>query len=295
VKPHWPWDAPNSFYHMYDPAKIDFPRQVRGDLDDDWAPRKIYDTWSWNKITEPMHRIYRARYYGSLSWLDSNIGGLLAAVDEMKLADRTLVVYTTDHGDMAGEKGSWLKSVMFDASARVPLLMRMPGVVPAGRKCAELINHVDLFPTFAGLAGADSGLPANMTGKDLSAAVLGRGKGRNISFSVHGVRAWNQPPQQVMARSQRWKFNWYPHAEQEAGQFVLYDMENDPEEITNVASRKEYAAVVREHRQAIDGFLASLKKPVDEPVAINAQRKHVPAGSAEESRPRKGRRNPDQE
>ena len=63
-----------------------------------------------------------------------------------------------------------------------------------------------------------------------------------------------------MARSQRWKFNWYPSAP-EAERFVLYDMEKDPEEITNVAGNKENAAVVREHRQAIEGFLASLKKP----------------------------------
>lgn len=291
VKPHWPWDAPESFYHMYAPAKIDFPRLVPGDLEDDWAPRRNYEQWSWSRITEQMHRVYRARYYGSLSWLDHNIGQLLDALDQLKLAGRTLVVYTTDHGDMAGEKGMWLKSVMFDASARVPLLMRMPGVVPAGRQCAELINHVDFFPTIAGLAGVEAGLPENLTGRNFSAAALGRGQGRQFSFSVHGVRAWNQPPQQVMARSRRWKFNWYPHAEREADRFVLYDMENDPGEFTNVAGRKENAAVVREHRQAIEEFLASLKKPEYPPVELNRERKHVPAGSEAAPRARKGRRN----
>jgi choline-sulfatase len=86
VKPHWPWDAPRDFYHMYDPARIDYPRQIAGDLDDDWAPRKIYETWSWNQITEQMHRVYRARYYGSLSWLDSNVGKLLATKRKRLLA-----------------------------------------------------------------------------------------------------------------------------------------------------------------------------------------------------------------
>ena len=237
-----------------------------------------------------MHRVYRARYYGSLAWLDSNIGALLKTLDQLKLADRTLVVYTTDHGDMAAEKGLWLKSNMFEASARVPLLIRMPGVVAAGRQSSELINHVDYFPTLAGLVGAEAGLPKNLTGKNLAPMVLGRGKGREYSFSVHGVRGWDRPPQQVMARSQRWKFNWYPSAP-EAERFVLYDMEKDPEEIANVAGKKENAAVVREHRQAIEGFLARLKKPEHEPVEMNKGRKHVPEGSGEAPRARKGRRN----
>lgn len=283
VKPHWPWDAPNSFYHMYDPAKIDMPRQTRGDLDDDWAPRQIYDNWSWKEINEHMHRVYRARYYGSLSWLDSNIGALLNTIDELKLADRTLVIYTTDHGDMAAEKGMWLKSVMFDAAARIPLFIRMPGVVAAGAKSSAIINHVDMFPTFATLVGAGSGLPSNLTGKNLAPAVLGRGKGRDVSFSVHGVRAWNEPPQQVMARTERWKFSWYPYAKQENERYVLYDMEKDPDELTNVASRPENAAVVREHRERIDGFLKGLKKPEYEPVTLTGKKKkHVPGGSKED-------------
>lgn len=265
VKPHWPWDAPDDFYHMYDPAKIDMPRQVPGDLDDDWMPRNLYQRASWDKVTEPMHRVYRARYYGSLSWLDSNVGKLLATLDELKLADKTLVVYTTDHGDMAAEKGMWLKSVMFDASVRIPLLFRMPGVVPAGKTCNELINHVDLFPTLAGLSGNESGLPANQTGRNYAPAVLGKGKGRDFSFSVHGVRAWNQPPQEVMARSDRWKFIWYPNAPEERDKYVLYDMEKDPDEITNVARRDQYKSVVAEHQAAVEKFLAGLKKHEYEP------------------------------
>ena len=73
--------------------------------------------------------------------------------------------------------------------------------------------------------------------------------------------------------------------------FVLYDMEKDPDEITNVAGKKENAEVVREHRHAIEGFLARLKKPEHEPVEMNKERKHLPEGSGEEPRARKGRRN----
>ncbi|MCX6617784.1 MAG: sulfatase-like hydrolase/transferase [Acidobacteria bacterium] len=294
VKPHWPWDAPRDFYGMYDPARIDFPRQVAGDLDDDWMPRTLYQRASWDKVTEQMHRVYRARYYGSLSWLDSNVGKLLATLDELKLAGRTLVVYTTDHGDMAAEKGMWLKSVMFDASVRIPLLFRMPGVIGAGRKCQELINHVDLFPTIAGLAGAEKGLPANQTGRNFAPAVLGKGRGRDISFSVHGVRSWNQPPQEVMARSERWKFIWYPHAPQQRDQYVLYDMENDPDEITNVAFRDQHKGVVADHQAAVEKFLAGLKKHEYEPKLsqerIENKRNFQRGGEEDGQRPARAKR-----
>ena len=183
MKPHWPWDAPNSFYHMYDPAKIDFPRLVRGDLDDDWAPRQVYNNWSWNKITEQMHRVYRARYYGSLSWLDSNIGD--AAEDARPIEAGATGPWWCIRPTTATwrpKKGIWLKSNMFEASARVPLLIRMPGVVAAGKQSSELINHVDYFPTLAGLVGAEAGLPKNLTGKNLAPMVLGARQGAGLQL-----------------------------------------------------------------------------------------------------------------
>ena len=90
--------------------------------------------------------------------------------------------------------------------------------------------------------------------------MLGTGPGRELTFSVHGVHAWNKPPQQTMVRSKRWKFNWYPQAESERDQYVLYDMENDPEEITNLAGQPEHKTVVKEHLDAIHDFLARLKE-----------------------------------
>jgi choline-sulfatase len=261
VKPHWPWDAPKEFYYMYDPAKIDMPKLVPDYLDENYVPRMLKKNYSWEKITEQMHRVYRARYYGSLTWLDSNVQRLLQTIDELGLADRTLVIYTTDHGDMAAEKGLWLKSLMFDASVRIPLVVRMPGVIIPGSKCDALLNHVDLFPTIAGLTGTAADLPADLTGKDRSQVLRGKAEGPKYTFSVHEVRGNRELPGQIMARSQQYKFIYYPHLEKEQDRCVLYDMNSDPEETTNLAARGEYAKVVAEHKQAIERFFAGLKEP----------------------------------
>jgi arylsulfatase A-like enzyme len=155
------------------------------------------------------------------------------------------------------------------------MIVRMPGVVAQGKRCGELINHVDLFPTLAGLTGSAAGLPKNQSGRNFAGTVAGKEPGREMTFSVHGVRAWNKPSQEVMARSKRWKFMWYPSAG-EGEQYVLYDMENDPDEFTNVAGRAANKSVVAEHRQAVTQFLAGLRKPEYEPKAMEKGRKHVP-------------------
>lgn len=265
TKPHWPWNAPKEFYYMYDPEKIDMPHIIPEDLDGNiLAKDRYFGDTKWNEITEEQNRLFRARYYGSISWLDSNISKVLDTLDELDLAKKTLVVYSTDHGDMAAEKGLWLKNIMYDGAARIPFIIRAPGVIEAGTKNSELINHVDFFPTFAIMVGAEKDLPDNLTGKDLSGVILGKEKGPEFTFSVNGVTSADEPPKQVMARSQRWKFIRYD-IKDESNMYVLYDMENDPDEIHNLAYNSECQDVVRLHNDAVNNFLASLKKPKFEP------------------------------
>lgn len=260
VKPHWPWDSPEEYYYMYDPETIDLPQAVPGELEQNYIAWKRYVGFGWNHNTEAQHRLCRARYYGSISWLDSNIGKILDTLDELDLTRRTLVIYSSDHGDMAGEKGLWLKSLMYDSSARVPLIVRMPGVVPAGRINDLLINHVDLFPTLAGLVGAADDLPET-TGRNYANGVLGAPADSEYTFTVEGLSPdWGVLPLQLMARSSRWKLIQY-NVEDTNQRFVLYDMENDPRETANLANDEAYSDVVREHREAMDRFWSGLVKP----------------------------------
>jgi len=252
--PHWPWSSPKEFYYMYDPAKIDMPVLINGDLDDDPLAKKKYKKAKWDQLTPEQQRLFRTRYYASLSWVDYNIGELLKKLEQLGLSKKTLVVYTSDHGDMAGEKGLWLKNLMFDSAARVPCIIRMPGVVPVNRKNEALINHVDLFPTIAGLVGANSGLP-KMAGKNYAEVVKGKGSGSKYTFSMDQTNA--EGAQILMVRSTRWKYIL------ENKKQVLYDMEKDPNEINNLAQKTEYKSILREHKKALDDFLTSLKEPTD--------------------------------
>jgi choline-sulfatase len=124
-----------------------------------------------------------------------------------------------------------------------------------------LINHVDLYPTLAGLVGASGDLPGDLTGKDWSGAIVGDAAGPEFTFSMEGLKEnWDTPPRQLMARSQRWKLIRY-RVNDPAKSLVLYDMEGDPEERVNLAYRAEYKAVVEQHVEAMDRFMQSLRKP----------------------------------
>ena len=258
IKPHWPWNSTEEYYNMYDPNMIDMPSLVPAKQDS-----VIYDkvfSLGWNKITEEQNRLFRARYYGNISWMDSNIGIVLDELDRLGLSDNTLVIYSSDHGDMAANKGLWLKNLMYDDAARVPLVMRMHGVIPEGRVSKELINHVDYFPTIAALINTTTEIPEYVDGHDYSEVVKGNEEGPMYTFSIDGVRKDSEPGQ-VMARSKQFKYIKYSSAND-----MLYDMINDPEETINLANSKEYAKIVQEHKEAITKFLAEREGPVADAV-----------------------------
>jgi arylsulfatase A-like enzyme len=112
-----------------------------------------------------------AGYYGQIKNLDDNVGRLLKWLDETGEADRTLVAFFSDHGDLMGSHGMYEKNEPYDESARVPLLWRLPGVVPAGHTLRSPVSGIDLFPTTVGLCGLPT--PAGVQGLDQSLAVRG--------------------------------------------------------------------------------------------------------------------------
>ncbi|MDR6879524.1 sulfatase-like hydrolase/transferase [Bacillus sp. 3255] len=273
VQPHWYWNTGQDYYYMYDPDKIDLPESIPGELESNAIVYKMAEQAGWFQNTEKMNRLARARYYGSISWMDHNVNQLLDTLDELGLTGNTLVMYFSDHGDMAGEKGLWLKNQMYDSSARIPLIVRMPGVVPAGTVNDKLINHVDLFPTLAGLTGTQDHLPNNITGTDLSGPVISSGDShhnqteKTFTFSVQGLNSVDGIPMQVMARSERWKFIQY-NLEAPEQRYVMYDMNDDPEETRNLAYEELLQPVVQEHLHAIKTFLQGLRKPKYEVVKL---------------------------
>jgi choline-sulfatase len=261
TQPHWAWVLPREFYYLYDPATIDYEPFAEGELDHNVFALRRRNAFGWAQNSDAINRLARARYMGAVSWLDHNVGRLLDALDALGLAERTLVVYTTDHGDMAGEKGLWLKSLLYESAARLPFIVRLPGVIPPGTVNDTLIGHVDLFPTFAGLTGTADRLPERITGKDLSKCILEGAAGPRFTIAVDGVYRDGSGCAQIMARSARHKLIHYD-ADDPALRYVLYDLEADPNETRNLAADPACAEVVREHEAAMDAFFATLKAPL---------------------------------
>ena len=166
-----------------------------------------------------------ASYYGLCSFLDDNIGRVLAALDEAGLAGATRVIYTSDHGENLGARGLWGKSNMYEEAVRVPLIAAGPGV-PAGRVCGTPASLLDCHPAILEGAGldADPALPGR------SLWTLGEEPERAVFSEYHAAGATSGC---FMLRQGRWKLIRYTGFEPE-----LFDLEADPEERWNLAAEE---------------------------------------------------------
>ncbi|RKY04701.1 MAG: hypothetical protein DRP66_11380, partial [Planctomycetota bacterium] len=148
--PHALWIAPDPWYSMYDPAEVPAPKTLA-----DPAPQAYAKSGPAKKgkyLGEKGFREMIRCYYAQVSMIDAYIGRLLDALDETGLSENTLVIYLSDHGDMQGSHGGMLgKSVpaFYEEIVRVPMIMRLPGVIEAGKVVNAHANSVDLLPTSA--------------------------------------------------------------------------------------------------------------------------------------------------
>jgi arylsulfatase A-like enzyme len=202
--------------------------------------------------------------------LDEGVGKVMAALKESGQLENTLVIYTADQGFSMGEHGFRTKLAPYDANYRSPLIVSMPGTLPQGKTCAHCVTSPDLVMTFHQFAGIEPAWP--MHGHDLTsllkdpaapwphAAVYefaGEHYGRDVAKVVNDSPAkavYHDVPWYVVARDDRWKLIHYL----EAGQIEeLYDLQNDPEELLNVAAKAENKPVIEKLR---DTLKAELKR-----------------------------------
>lgn len=149
VSPHFPLVAPPEFFALYEPAEMPLPPlRGEGDFPDHPVLKTLRDVQDYDACFRDADnvRVALAAYYGMVSFLDDNIGHVLAALEATGLADDTLVVYASDHGDNLGTRRLWGKLNLFEESAGIPMIVRGPGV-PAGRRVDAPVSLVDVFPT----------------------------------------------------------------------------------------------------------------------------------------------------
>jgi choline-sulfatase len=247
--PHDPWELPPRYWDLYDRETIDLPAVPRIPLDEvDPHSRRLREMCGVDDVdlTPDQLRAARHGYYAAISYLDERVGEVLAALRDARFDDDTIVMFTADHGEMLGERGLWYKMSFFEHSARVPLLIRMPGAA-SRRRVAEPVSLLDLAPTLLELTGAPwpDEHTRELDGTSLVGLMTNERESRPgavpAEYLAEGVTA-----PAVMVRRGRHKFIACPGDPEQ-----LYDLAHDPAELVNLATDQEHRATAAELRNEV--------------------------------------------
>lgn len=246
VRPHYPMVAPRPYFEAYPWQQMVLPPQVPGDLDD--IPKlglagTISSKNPIGKFPDNQKRMW-AGYYAAVSFMDAQVGRLIDALDEQGLLDNTAIVFTSDHGYHLGDHQFWQKSNLHEQVLRVPLIIAAPGQ-PAGRS-ESIVELVDVFPTLSELAGLP--IPASVQGESLVPIL------RDPSHSVKDSALSFDRGHSL--RTARWHYMRYSD-----GTTELYDMRDDPDQITNQSNDPRLRDVVAELDQTLNRRLAEVTIP----------------------------------
>jgi iduronate 2-sulfatase len=254
-RPHTPYVAPRHPYFEYYPER-DMPvvQGVKEDQADIPPPGLGSYKPEQDKLTDDLRRQCVQAYYASISFMDAQVGRVVAALDRLGLADNTIIVFTSDHGYHMGEHGLWQKMSLFEESARVPMLIVTPGGAAKGGVAKSPVSHVDLFPTLAELCGLKT--PANVQGQSLAAmlkdpAAPGRGWALTQVTRAGGRGRAGSSSNRFFGyslRTPRWRYTEWD--EGRAGR-ELYDHDADPRELTNLAENPAHATLVEQLSQQV--------------------------------------------
>lgn len=237
VSPHFPLIAPPEFYALYQPDRIPQPRLYGRDQ----RPRHPFiegltKAWNYDDYFDAERvRVARTAYFGLCSFLDDNIGRVLQALRESGLAGDTRVLYSSDHGEMLGNRGLWSTSVMYEESAGVPMILAGPDV-PAGNTVSTVASLVDCYPTLVeGLGESLSAEERALPGRSLIALANGEQPQRTVLSEYH---AGGSVTGCFMVRVDRWKYVHYVGLPPQ-----LFDLESDPLEERDLGESPEHAEV----------------------------------------------------
>ena len=261
VAPHFPLIAPARFYDLYADKALPVPKlhPSTGYVRHPWV--QGYAEFEPNeenfKSPEERHAAFIA-YYGLCSFLDHNVGQVLRALESSGLADDTLVIYTSDHGDNVGARGVWGKSTLYQESVAIPMIASGPGLAH-GEVCETAVDLLDLFPTILEGAGLDSAPEMDgRPGLSLFAVAEAPWMAERPIFSEYHAAGSNTAA--FMLRKGRWKYHYYVRFRPE-----LFDLETDPEELNDLAQDPTHAGTLAEMEAAL--------RLICDPEAVDTQAK----------------------
>ncbi|MGH1493791.1 MAG: alpha/beta fold hydrolase [Acidimicrobiales bacterium] len=266
--PHYPFRAPA---HLMPNDRTEVPMPPAWRVEE-WPHNAEFDVHrrlmrlNERPLTEDELRQLRWVYSGMVQFVDEQVGRVLQALDAAGFADDTVVIYTSDHGDMLGSHGFLMKSVMYDGSARVPLLMRGPGIDP-GATCQTAVSLVDIFPTVLDVVGVaaaeqDHDLPGS-TLRHLAGS--SHDQERAVFSEYHGPTS---AAASYMIRRGRWKY--VKHLFDGSGS-QLFDLHADPHELDDLAAVPGPDPGHRDVIATLDATLRSILDPEATDAAVRAR------------------------
>jgi arylsulfatase A-like enzyme len=241
--PHDPYGAPEEYSKLYDPAKITPDPSWQEGSETRPTPKAGLRRGELAQRFVPLgSREEIAAYYAAITALDTQVGRLMQTLKETGLDEDTIILFTSDHGDMLGNHGMRRKRKPHDESARVPGIMRWPAKIPQGQVVETLFSHVDMAPTLLALAGQP--VPKEMQGSDLSQVVLGKTKDGPDAVLLQQFIPFKgdfipKPWRGIVTAT-------HTYARYEDEPWVLFDHAKDPWQLHNLARKPEAAAVQKE-------------------------------------------------
>jgi iduronate 2-sulfatase len=248
--------APRGYFDLHPEAEMPVVAGVADDRHDIPPAALESGKREQDEMSDALRRQARQAYAASVSFLDAQVGRVIAAVDRLGLADDTIVVFTSDHGYHLGEHGLWQKMSLFEESCRVPLVVVWPGTARAGGVAASPVSQIDLYPTIASGCGLEA--PRGLPGQDLAPLLADpAAQGRNWALTQvtrtakkqHGAGAGEAGPFfGYSLRTPRWRYTEWDEGRRGR---ELYDHDADPQELRNLAAEPRHAPLGTAKESAI--------------------------------------------
>lgn len=239
--PHSPFITKPEYWDRYAHDDIDMPKVPPIPLEDqDEMSRWLHYAHGGDlsEVTQDHVRNARHAYYGMISYIDDKVGRILGTLDEVGLRDDTIVVFVSDHGEMLGERGGWYKQYFYEWSSRIPMIVSCPNRYASAR-VSELVSLADILPTCVDLGAGEQGWEpvSPLDGNSLVPLLEGGGADWNNRVVSEYTGEGTCAPCRMLRRGPHKLIYTHGHPD------LLYDLDADPDELTNLAEMPEHQAL----------------------------------------------------
>lgn len=240
ARPHSPYDPPQRYLDMYRDVKI--PEPVIGEWAGKFAgePQKADAAFGDFGVEHAVDS--RRHYYAAITFIDDQIGRVIQALKEEGLYEDAVICFVSDHGDMLGDHHHWRKTYAYEGSSHIPFLLRLPSWMQNERKQGEHLSYVvelrDVLPTFLDAAGTE--IPEDMDGASLLPLLQEKQPQWREYIDLEHATCYRADNYWCALTDGKMKYIWFFHT----GEEQLFDLNNDPQEKTDLSGQKKYSKLL---------------------------------------------------